>query len=88
MPASHLPLPTGATFASAIFNAPQMRNNPDAFIEPGDSRRTSRNKDNGLFDPNKPVLLHEDIVDGDAATAEVLMEFGFALCDADADTWL
>jgi hypothetical protein len=70
-----------------MLNAPQMRNS-DAFVEPGDSRRTSRKKDNGLFDPNKPVLLHEDIVDGEVATAEVMMEFGFALCDADADTWL
>jgi hypothetical protein len=81
------PNQTGATFASAISKVPQMRNS-GAFIEPGDSRRTSRKRDNGLFDPNKPVLLHEDIVDGDVATAEVLMEFGFALCDADADTWL
>jgi len=70
-----------------MLNAPQMRNS-EAFIEPGDIRRTSRKKDNGLYDPNKPVLLHEDIVDGDVATAEVLMGFGFALCDADADTWL
>jgi hypothetical protein len=88
MSGSHLPKQTGATFTSAMLIAPQMRINPDAFIEPGDSRRTSRKKDNRLFDPNKPVLLREDIVDGDAATAEVLMEFGFALCDSDADTWL
>jgi hypothetical protein len=81
------PNQTGATFASAMLKVPQIRNS-DALIEPGDSRRTSRKKDNGLFDPNKPVLLHEDIVDGDVATAEVLMQFGFALCDADADTWL
>lgn len=81
------PNQTGATFVSAILKVPQMHNS-DALVEPGGSRRTSRKKDNGLFDPDKPVLLHEDIVDGDVVTAEVLMEFGFALCDADADTWL
>ena len=89
MSESYLPKKkTGATFASAMLNAPQMHISPDAFIEPGASRRTSRKSDNGLYDPNKPVLLHEDIVDGEVSADEVLLEFGFALCDADADIWL
>jgi len=71
-----------------MLNAPQMRHDSGAFIDPGHGQRTSRKNDNGLYDPNKPVLLHEDIVDGDVAAAGVLMEFGFVLCDADADTWL
>lgn len=79
---------TGASFASAIYSAPQKRIHPDASTEPGASRRSSRRRDSGLYDPNKPVLLHEDIVDGNVATVEVLTDFGFALCDADADTWL
>lgn len=82
MSSSHLPNEAGAASSRAIGI------NLNALNEPGSSRRTFRNRDNELYDPNKPVLLHEDIDDGDVATAEVLTDFGFALCDEDADTWL
>jgi len=78
----------GANFSTAIFSAPQKRARADASTEPGASRRTSRRRDSGLYDPNKPVLLHENIIDGAIATPEVLTDFEFALCDADTDTWL
>jgi len=35
-----------------------------------------------LYDPSKPVLLHEDIEDGDTATSEVPTELGHTLYDA------
>jgi hypothetical protein len=54
---------------------------------PGPNRRMSRRRDDELYDPSKPVLLHESIIDDSVATAELLREFGFALCDADADRW-
>ena len=83
-----LAMSAGASFASDKYSAPQKRVHPDASTEPSASRRGSRGRDSGLYDPNKPVLLHEDIVDGNIATVEVLMDFGFALCDATSDTWL
>jgi hypothetical protein len=73
---------------SASSPSPAVRVNLNALDRPSSSRRTSRNRDNELYDPNKPVLLHEDINDGDVATAEVLIDFGFALSDEGADTWL
>ena len=78
----------GTSYTSVIFSAPQKRTRTDASTEPGASRRSSRRRDSGLYDPNKPVLLHENIIDGAIATPEVLTDFEFALCDADTDTWL
>ena len=83
-----LAMSTGASFASAVFSTPQSLTHPGASTEAGASRRSSRRRDSGLYDPNKPVLLHENIIDGAIATPEVLTDFGFALCDADTDTWL
>jgi hypothetical protein len=86
MSSTHLPKNTGS--ASAFSPSPAVRFNLNAIDGPSSSRRTSRNRDNELYDPNRPVLFHEDINDGDVATAEVLMDFGFALSDEGADTWL
>jgi hypothetical protein len=86
MSSTYLPKHTGS--ASASSPSPAVRFNLNAIDGPSSSRRNSRNRDNGLYDPNKPVLLHEHIIDGDIASAEVLMDFGFALCDEDADIWL
>jgi hypothetical protein len=46
-------------------------------------RKSSRLKKEEVYDFNAPVVLHESIEDQDLAGDEVLLAFGFALCDND-----
>ena len=44
-------------------------------------RKSSRLKKEEVYDFNAPVVLHESIEDKDLAEDEVLLAFGFALCE-------
>lgn len=86
-PAFHLATQT-ANSASPALPTRSSRLNHNTIDEPNPSRRKTRHGDEELYDPSKPVLLHEGIVDDSVATSEVLEGFGFALCDTGADIWL
>jgi hypothetical protein len=78
-------LPTGPVTAPS----PVLRDYTPTLLTPssvdgGDSvRKSSRLKKEEVYDFNAPVVLHEYIVEKGMAVDEILLRFGFALCEND-----
>lgn len=78
-------LPTGPVTAPLpVFHNYTPTHLTPISIDGGEAvRKSSRLKKEEVYDFSAPVVLHESIEDKDLAGDEVLLAFGFALCDND-----
>jgi hypothetical protein len=78
-------LPTGpATAPSPVFRDYTPILVTPSSVDGGDPvRKSSRLKKEEVYDFNAPVVLHEYIVEKGMAVDEILLRFGFALCEND-----
>jgi len=70
----HAPLPVFRDYTPTLLT-PSTADGGDTV------RKSSRLKKEEVYDFNAPVVLHESIEDKDLAEDEVLLAFGFALCE-------
>jgi hypothetical protein len=78
-------LPTGpVTAPSPVFRDYTPTLLTPSSIDGGEAvRKSSRLKKEEVYDFNAPVVLHEYIVEKGMAVDEILLRFGFALCEND-----